>query len=274
MLPLEKLTMFVTVARLENVSRAARVLHISQSPLSRQLRAFEDAVGVELFTRERKRLRLTPAGRALLVEATGLLEASAGVERRVRAVASGARHVTIGYVAGAVYAGALTRDLERLRRRSPTTTVELRTMRSMDQARALELGAIDVAYTYAPTPAGAGTLVAQEAFMVAAPREPRGAPARRLLTSMPLVTLPESTSARAQAELLAACARIGVVPKIGIEATDPAVVLALVGAGLGVALVQAGLRAYAPRSVRFLRLPAAFGLDVKIYRLARNDELV
>lgn len=267
MLPLDKLAAFVTVARLENVSRAARVLHISQSPLSRQIRAFEDAVGVPLFTRARQRLRLTPAGQALLADASELLDAATRVERRARAVGSGARHLTVGYVAGAIYAGALPRDLAHVRRRSPTTTVELRAMRSADQARALELGAIDVGYAYAPTPGA--TLVAREAFALAAPRGQAG-DARALLRALPLITLPEATAARAQAELLAGCARLGVVPRVGIEAADPAVVLALVGAGLGVGLVQAGLRPYATRAVRFVRVPAAFALDVAIYRRSRE----
>lgn len=195
MLPLDKLAAFVAVARLENVSRAARALHISQSPLSRQIRAFEDAVGVALFTRARKRLQLTPAGRALLADASDLLDAAAGVERRARAVARGARHLTIGYVAGAVYCGGLARDLARLRRRAPATTVELRAMRSADQVRALALGAIDVGYAYAP--AGDGTLVAREPFLLAAPRDQPGR-ARELLQALPLITLPEATAARAR----------------------------------------------------------------------------
>lgn len=267
MLPLDKLAAFVAVARLENVSRAARALHISQSPLSRQIRAFEDAVGVALFTRARKRLQLTPAGRALLADASDLLDAAAGVERRARAVARGARHLTIGYVAGAVYCGGLARDLARLRRRAPATTVELRAMRSADQVRALALGAIDVGYAYAP--AGDGTLVAREPFLLAAPRDQPGR-ARELLQALPLITLPEATAARAQAELLGACARIGAVPRVGVEAADPAVVLALVGAGLGVGLVQAGLRPYASGAVRFVPLPKAFALDVSVYRRVRD----
>ena len=137
MIELERLRAFVTVARTQNVTRAAELLHVSQSPLSRQILALEDGLGVALFTRERKRLRLTRAGRAFLADAEGLLRAAESVEQRARAWAKGeAGHLTIGYVAGAIYAGVLVTALERLRRRAPRATLELRPMRSHEQIHA------------------------------------------------------------------------------------------------------------------------------------------
>jgi DNA-binding transcriptional LysR family regulator len=270
MLDLDRLHAFVTVARTQNVTRAAELLHVSQSPLSRQILALERSLGVPLFARERKRLRLTPAGRAFLADAEGLLRAAQSVEQRARAWGKGeAGHLTIGYVAGAIYAGVLVRALEQLRRRAPHATLELRPMRSHEQIEALASGEIDVGYAYAP--GEQGTLLATEPFVLAAPRGARARQAKRLLETHPLITLPEAFSPKGHAELLAACARLGVRAEVRIEAADPAVVLTLVGAGLGVALVQIGLMRHAPRSIRFVRLPAAFGLDVRIYRLVRGD---
>lgn len=268
MIELERLRAFVTVARTQNVTRAAELLHVSQSPLSRQILALEDGLGVALFTRERKRLRLTRAGRAFLADAEGLLRAAESVEQRARAWAKGeAGHLTIGYVAGAIYAGVLVTALERLRRRAPQATLELRPMRSHEQLQALASGEIDVGYAYAPGESGTPLVV--EPFVLAVPRGEKARSARQLLGKLPLITLPEAFSPKGHAELLAACERIGAHPEVRIEASDPAVVLTLVGAGLGVALVQTGLMRHAPRTVRFARLPAAFALDVRIYRLAR-----
>lgn len=268
MIELERLRAFVTVARTQNVTRAAELLHVSQSPLSRQILALEDTLGVALFARERKRLRLTRAGRAFLADAEGLLRAAASVELRARAWAKGdAGHLTIGYVAGAIYAGVLVTALARLRRRAPRATLELRPMRSHEQMQALATGEIDVGYAYAP--GDDGKLLAAEPFVLAVPRGERARSARLLLAKLPLITLPEAFSPKGHAELLAACGRIGAQPEVRIEASDPAVVLTLVGAGLGVALVQSGLMRHAPRTIRFVRLPAAFALDVRIYRLVR-----
>lgn len=56
------ITYFLEIAEHENISKAAERLHISQPPLSRQLKKLEEELGVELFTRDNGRLRLTDAG--------------------------------------------------------------------------------------------------------------------------------------------------------------------------------------------------------------------
>ena len=56
------ITYFLEIAEYENISKAAAELHISQPPLSRQLKKLEEELGVELFSRDNGRLRLTEAG--------------------------------------------------------------------------------------------------------------------------------------------------------------------------------------------------------------------
>jgi DNA-binding transcriptional LysR family regulator len=273
MLDFARLRSFVAVARHESVSRAARELHISQSPLSRQIASLEASLGLALFNRRRKRLHLTDAGRAFLADAEALLDAAAAVERRAQALASGvAGHLTIGYVPAAVHSGVLPRELARLRRRAPSARLELRALRSSEQLAALDSGAIDVGYAHSPAPAECAvesTLLVEEPFVLAVPRAARGRSPRRLLTEQPLVTVPESVSPRAFGELVGACVAIGARPSVRIEAADPAIVLALVGAGLGVAIVQRSLAVAAPRTVRFVRLPPRFPIRMAVYRLMR-----
>jgi DNA-binding transcriptional LysR family regulator len=60
--PIHLLRAFSTVARFGGVSRAAEALHLTLSAVSKQIQELEKWVGVALFERERKRLRLTPAG--------------------------------------------------------------------------------------------------------------------------------------------------------------------------------------------------------------------
>ena len=73
MFELRLLRYFVAVAETEHVGRAAERLHISQSPLSRQIRQLEDQLGLVLFDRERRRFRTTKTGRWFLEEARDLL---------------------------------------------------------------------------------------------------------------------------------------------------------------------------------------------------------
>ena len=255
MLDLDRVHAFTVVAKHENVSRAAEELHISQSPLSRQVLALEAELGAQLFTRTRKRLRLTAEGRAFLADAHRLLEHAASVEARRPTP------LTVGYVPAAVHGGALPRDLERWRRKHPEQPIRLRAMRTSEQLDALASGAIDVAYVHASAAGLESTLVVQERFVLAAPR--RGKPAA-LLSELPLIWT--SGSAHALGELRDACASLGATPDLGIEAHDPFVVLELVAAGLGVSLVQASLRRRAPDGVRFVALPETFPLDVRVYR--------
>jgi DNA-binding transcriptional LysR family regulator len=85
---LRHLRYFVAVAEMENVSRAALKLHVSQPALSRQIRDLEDEIGFCLLERTAKSVRLTEAGRAFLNDARGLLQHADEAVKKARAVAS------------------------------------------------------------------------------------------------------------------------------------------------------------------------------------------
>lgn len=67
--------LFVAVAEEGSLSGAARRLHVSQPPLTRQMHALEDELGVRLFARSARGMRLLPAGEELLVHARKVLTA-------------------------------------------------------------------------------------------------------------------------------------------------------------------------------------------------------
>src|SRR5215472_15995691 len=64
--PLNALKAFEAVARSNSVTRAAEELSVTQGAVSQQVKALEATLGVNLFNRERQRLKITPAGRDYL----------------------------------------------------------------------------------------------------------------------------------------------------------------------------------------------------------------
>jgi len=272
MFELQHLRQFVAVAECENIGRAAEVLHISPSPLSRRILQLESGLGLALFARSKKRLRLTAAGRAFLEEAKGLLAHATRVEQRARGAAAGAAGtLVVGFVDGAVHTGVLPNALAAFQRDAPGVRIELRSLRSAAQCAALRRGELDAAFTYAPPDEGDGlraTRLVEEPFRLAVPSNHPFArrqwrPAE--LAREAFIALPESVSMAARRELVAACGRLGFVPDVRCEAAEPATVLTLVASGMGVAVVQASLAARAPAGVKLLKLPEAFPLRARIF---------
>src|SRR5260370_3342653 len=95
---LRHLRYFIAVAEKENMTRAAAQLHVSQPPLSRQIRDLEDELGVALFDHGAKAVRLTEAGKVFLAEARAVVQRASEAVQAVKAVASGQRgEIHVGY---------------------------------------------------------------------------------------------------------------------------------------------------------------------------------
>jgi DNA-binding transcriptional LysR family regulator len=78
---LEQLHTFLTVARLEHVTRAAEAIHLSQAAVSEQVRLLERTLGLQLLERSGRGVRVTPAGRAVERAAGPALRAARDVEQ-------------------------------------------------------------------------------------------------------------------------------------------------------------------------------------------------
>ncbi len=80
---LDELESFIQAARLQSFSAAAQQLHISQPAMSKRIQSLESHLGVSLFDRLGKRVRLTPAGELLVGKANAILDLSRDMERDV-----------------------------------------------------------------------------------------------------------------------------------------------------------------------------------------------
>lgn len=140
-----QLQLFLAAAEEGSITAAARRMHLTQPALSRQIKALEEELGVELFTRGAHSVALTPAGRVLVDEGRKLLERAERVVRQVRAEADG-EPLRIGY-APSLAGPLLGLALERFSQLHPRVRVQLFDCSSAEMREGLAQGKFDVVVT-------------------------------------------------------------------------------------------------------------------------------
>jgi len=146
MLDLGQVRCFVAVATELNFRRAAALLNMTQPPLSRQIHLLEENLGVKLFERVGRTVRLTTEGRVFLADATRLLNLSEQAESTVRRASKGKTgRVRIGFTGAAGYE-LIPELLVAAKRDLPDIDVVLLEMISVAQIEAFEANAIDLGF--------------------------------------------------------------------------------------------------------------------------------
>ena len=143
---LRKVRYFVAVADLLHFGRAAESLHIAQPVLSRQIRSLEQDIGLDLLTRDRRSVALTPAGRQFLDDARSLLGTAQAARLRMYRAASGESRLTVGFDWGLAVAGLVAAFAEA----RPAASVDLRRVSGQAGVDAVLRGSVDVAFVRAP----------------------------------------------------------------------------------------------------------------------------
>lgn len=241
----------LAIAETGNLTAAAARLHMSQPSLSRRLRALEDDLGVTLFDRVGRGLRLSGAGRALLPRVEAGLAAIDGVYAAAAQFAGAERgEFTVGVSAQLIEA-MLAAFLPRFHARHPRIKVLLHEAGGAEMPHLVDNATVQLGVTAEPD-TGAGFRIrrlGQRRIHVVAGRDSALAPRVELeaLCAHPLLVLAPRFHTR---RILDARFReAGLSPTIAVQCSSSHALVALAHAGLGVAVVPSGTRVDGPVSV-------------------------
>ncbi|MES1942570.1 LysR family transcriptional regulator [Salinisphaera sp. PC39] len=259
---LRRLRYYVAVVEEGSLSRAAKRLHISQPPLSTQIKALEEAVGATLLERGNRGVTPTAAGAVFYEEVRVVLARLDQARGRARQVHRGdVGMLSVGFVSIADYS-ILPPALKRFRARYPRAEVQLHELTTDAQIRELRAARLDLAIGLAPVnESDIGFIrLRREALVLAAPAEHDGvgdveegdgtAVDLRSLAGASFIVPPRDIGPGLYDLVVSRCRAAGFAPRITQSARQMQTVVGLVSAGMGVALV--------PSSVRNLQRPGVF----------------
>jgi DNA-binding transcriptional LysR family regulator len=283
MFDLSQLRCFAAVAEELHFGRAAGRLNMTQPPLSRQIQVLERILDVRLLDRTSRTVRLTAAGRSFLPEAQRILRLAETATHVTRQVAAGrAGTLKLGFTAASAY-DFLPRLVIALRRALPDVTLSLREMVSKDQIEELLAGRIDAALVRPPVthPDLVAVRALAEPFVAALPAG--NALARREalnpgdLDGEPFIAYAPNEARYFHDLVLGLFTEAGIQPRVVQQLTQIHSILALVRAGLGIALVPAAAERLRLDGVVFrpLALPAARPAELVLaWRRDADDPLI
>jgi len=277
---LRQLRYFQAVAQEMNVTRAAEKLHMAQPPLSRQIRALEEELGVLLFERTGRSLRLTEAGRFLLehsLQLTTRLQEVVDATRRIGQ--QGRRWFGIGFVPSTLY-GFVPELIRRLRSADPHVDVGLSEMTTLQQMEALKSGRIDIGFgriLFDDPDVEREVLMAEPLVAVVgkshalAARPAHGAVGAAELAGQPFILYPARPRPSYADHVLGLFRAAGWALQVIQEANELQTAIGLVAAGLGVTVVPASVQRLQRDDIVYLPLATA-GFTSPVIVSCRKDD--
>ncbi|MEP7184463.1 MAG: LysR substrate-binding domain-containing protein [Rhodanobacter sp.] len=265
MFDLRQLRYFVAVAEELSFTRAALRLHLSQPPLSQQIRSLEQDLGVRLLERTKRHVALTEPGRVFLEQARQILAKAEEARSQVVASAAGySGQLHLAYTVSVSFHPALPQALLRFGQIAPNVRLKLSEMYTEPQFAALLSGEIDLGFVRSePTHVQDMrelrlSVVDREPLLLALPS---GHPLAHR-TSIRLVEVAADSFVSQPRELAATifdrleklATQAGFQPSVVQHAQQINGLLALVAAGLGLALVPASMRAVRLPGVSYVAL--------------------
>jgi DNA-binding transcriptional LysR family regulator len=278
---LRHLRYFVAVAETCHFGQAAEQLHVAQPALSYAIRQLEAELDASLFTRTTRQVSLTAAGEFLQAEAARILASVDDAVRGARRIAAGRSGLIRLGLTGTAAFSHLPRIARVVKRELPGIALEIQAdMLTPNQCESLRTGALDLGVLRPPAVGDDIELrrIDTESLVLAVSVDHRLAvePVVSMtdLRNEPFVAYGARDSAVNEA-VLRSCRQAGFVPHREHEAPGTAVLLALVAAGLGVAVVPQSVRALPLEGLVFRDMLDAGTIDLALaWRASADNPIV
>ena len=250
---LRHLRYFVLLAEELHFARAADRLGISQPPLSQQIRALEEELGVRLFDRTSRRVALTPAGTLFLPAAQRTLdEAQRAIEVAHRAARGDLGDLRVGFNASAPFVPRVATAIHDYRQRYPDVRLSLTEFGGPAPVDAIAAGTLDVGFVRASRPpvlpaALIATLLLEERLFIGMRpdhRLARGDGVRLVqMGGEPMVVYANERSGGSTDEFFRLMRQASMEPVVAQKVHEVSTLLGLAAAGVGMVVIAESLRA-------------------------------
>ena len=243
---LRRLKYMSVLAEELHFGKAAVRLGVAQPALTQQIQALERELGVELFHRTKRSVKLTVAGRVTLNEAIRTLQQAEKTVLVARQAGRGELgHIEIGYVGSAIFTGVLSKAISRFREANPLVEFRLNEIGIVQQLDDVSSSRLDLGILRLPVkslpPDLAIVSLHREPIILAIPRGHRLARQKSVtleaLKSEPFVAVQIQEGSGFNAQVAQICAEGGLSPQITQRAGQFTALAGLVAGGLGVAFV-------------------------------------
>jgi DNA-binding transcriptional LysR family regulator len=271
------LRFFLVVAEEQHVQRAAARLGMTQSALSRRIQILEQEMGVVLFDRLPRGIRLSPAGLSFYADMRKFKQDLDQAAARARNISLGSiGRLNIGLTGSATQDPAIGRGLTLFRTKFPDVDVRIQVMFSEEQMGALESGQLDVGviYQFSELPWASYQVIAVSELWLAMPKSHPLAKRRTLrlkdLQESSFIWPTREFSPKLYDRMIAACSAGGLTPTIVMEMRNSEAILSLVAIGVGCAFVDSQQAENAPTSVVIHKV-RDFSLQLPLSLAWRSD---
>ncbi|WP_447042919.1 LysR substrate-binding domain-containing protein [Vreelandella sp. H-I2] len=241
---LRHLRYYIVVAEQLHFGRAAKLLNISQPPLSNQIKHLEEEIGVQLLIRNNKEVRITPAGQHFLGAARNCittLDKEIAFTQRIAQGKEGS--ISIGF-SGTMSFHLIPSIVKDFKRSHPGIDIRLQQLTTHNQVVGLIHGTIDVGFLVAPVLDKRinNITILEENFVACLPKSHPLATCSQVIDVSKLcdenwVMTPREAGHGYHDAIMSLCTEHGFIPNVIQTAQEQQTLVALVAAEMGVTLL-------------------------------------